>query len=504
MPLNGTGTFAPIEPEFPAIPETTILASEFNTIITDISEALSLSIYKDGQAIVLANIDWGDNKIVNLAAGSNDKDAVNFDQVFHNPTFVGSLDDGVILAGTKTTINSTLLEINSDTVEIDSANIGIHASDNLLLDSDAILNIESPSITLDALNDINLLSALTTINSPNIVLTGNTLATLNTNTTAITQPLADSSTKLATTEYVTNKAFSATLPGQAGNTGALLSTNGITGYWTKTISGITINQVDNDFTLQDNIDSTKKARLDCSAITPGQIRSLILPDASTTLVGTDTFQTITNKTMTIRDSAFQIYDNVDTTKRVMFECASIGAGQTRIITMPDADVTLGDSPIKLLQTFTSPGGSEWEVLPTIIDNTYDIYEFVFHSLTGTGNPYLGMQWKAGGAYITANYWTYATTGVYSYGFLSKNMPTTANSCFAGTIRFYTPWSTAFKKYCYASITHSMDVSSGTGLESTDGKISNTSLSALQGFKFACFSTAGTIGAGAIGKWYGIK
>ena len=159
MPLNGTGTFAPIEPEFPAIPETTILASEFNTIIADISEALSLPIYRDGQAVVLANIDWGNNKIVNLAAGTNDKDAVNFDQVFHNPNFVGSLDDGVILSGTKTTINSTLLEINSDTVEIDSANVGIHASDNLLLDSDSILNLESPSITLDALNDINLLSA---------------------------------------------------------------------------------------------------------------------------------------------------------------------------------------------------------------------------------------------------------------------------------------------------------------------------------------------------------
>src|SRR6187455_1723399 len=497
MPLNGTGTFAPIEPEFPAIPETTILASEFNTIITDISEALSLSIYKDGQAIVLANIDWGDNKIVNLAAGSNDKDAVNFDQVFHNPNFVGSLDDGVILSGTKTTINSTLLEINSDTVEIDSANIGIHASDNLLLDSDAILNLESPSITLDALNDINLLSALTTINSPNIVLTGNTLATLNTNTTAITQTLADSLTKLATTAYVNNKIVSQTFPVGVDNNHKLLSQDAGVAIWSDKIDSDVIE-------FMDGVDNTKQFKLLASSITPATTRSLIIPDANTTLLGTDTSQTITNKTMTIRDSAFQIYDNVDTTKRVMFECASIGAGQTRIITMPDADVTLGDSPIKLLQTFTSPGGSEWEVLPTIIDNTYDIYEFVFHSLTGTGNPYLGMQWKAGGAYITANYWTYATTGVYSYGFLSKNMPTTANSCFAGTIRFYTPWSTAFKKYCYANITHSMDVSSGTGLESTDGKISNTSLSALQGFKFACFSTAGTIGAGDIGKWYGIK
>jgi len=440
MPLNGTGTFAPIEPEFPAIPETTILASEFNTIITDISEALSLSIYRDGQAVVLANIDWGDNKIVNLAPGSNDKDSVNFDQVFHNPTFVGSLADGVILAGTKTTINSTLLEINSDTVEIDSANIGIHASDNLLLDSDAILNLESPSITLDALNDINLLSALTTINSPNIVLTGDTLATLNTNTTAITQPLTDSSTKLATTEYVANRAFSATLPGQAGNAGALLSTDGTTGYWTKTISGITINQVDNLFTLQDDLDITKQAKFECSAISPGT---------------------------------------------------------TRIITMPDENVTLGDSPIKLLQIFNlNAGSSIWEILPTIIDNRFDTYEFEFYGLTITNAGTLSMQLKAGGAYLVTNYASGSNFVNASVPIVSS-MTSGAPNYAAGRITFYLPWNTSLRKYGHY-LTHEANFSN-VGIVM---KMVNTSLLALEGFKL--YPATGTINAGAVGKWYGLK
>ena len=496
MPLNGTGTFAPIEPEFPAIPETTILASEFNTIITDISEALSLSIYKDGQAVVLANIDWGNNKIVNLAAGTNDKDAVNFDQVFHNPTFVGSIDDGIILSGTKTTINSAWLEINSDVTTIDSANIDIHATDNFIITSDSILNLESPSITLDALNDINLLSALTTINSPNIVLTGNTLATLNTNTTAITQPLADSSTKLATTAYVNNKIVSQTFPVGVDNNHKLLSQDAGVAIWSDKIDSDVIE-------FMDGVDNTKQFKLLASSITPATTRSLIIPDANTTLLGTDTSQTITNKTMTIRDSAFQIYDNVDTTKRLMFECASIGTGQTRVITMPNENIVLGDSGSKLLQTFTSPGGSNtWEILPTIFDATYNIYIFEFWNLTinaGTSISFL-MQYRSAGVYITANYLQSADAFTASSVFNFVDAVSTPASFAAGYVRFYSPGSTSMKKMC-------MFTSSSSGKNTTrvvDTNLSgNTTTAALDGFKLVS-SGAALINAGAIGKLYGLK
>ncbi len=54
------------------------------------------------------------------------------------------------------------------------------------------------------------------------------------------------------------------------------------------------------FTINDSTDATKQVRFDASGITTGTLRTYSMPNASTTLVGTDTVQTLTNKRVTPR------------------------------------------------------------------------------------------------------------------------------------------------------------------------------------------------------------
>ena len=65
----------------------------------------------------------------------------------------------------------------------------------------------------------------------------------------------------------------------------------------KTLTAPTIAANDNAFTLRDDGDTTKLLQFQLSGLTTGTTRTLTVPDASTTLVGTDTTQTLTNKSI---------------------------------------------------------------------------------------------------------------------------------------------------------------------------------------------------------------
>lgn len=77
----------------------------------------------------------------------------------------------------------------------------------------------------------------------------------------------------------------------------------------KTVNGGTFNGIsltgntsltvnDATFVIQDDADITKKMRFETSGITTGNTRTYTVPDAATTLVGTDVPQTLTNKSLT--------------------------------------------------------------------------------------------------------------------------------------------------------------------------------------------------------------
>jgi hypothetical protein len=65
----------------------------------------------------------------------------------------------------------------------------------------------------------------------------------------------------------------------------------------KSVSAVVDNHSDADFTLQDDGDVTKQAKFQLSGITTGTTRTLTVPNTSTTIVGTDAAQTLTNKTI---------------------------------------------------------------------------------------------------------------------------------------------------------------------------------------------------------------
>lgn len=82
MPRNGSGTFTPASSSvYPAVSGTTVESTPFNTLVSDISTALSESIARDGQTTISANLPMNSKKLTGLAAGSAAGDSANLGQV---------------------------------------------------------------------------------------------------------------------------------------------------------------------------------------------------------------------------------------------------------------------------------------------------------------------------------------------------------------------------------------------------------------------------------------
>lgn len=104
MSRDGTGTYS--TPATMAVANATASSVTVNTIIDDISQALTDSINKDGTKSFAANQSMGNNKLTSLAAGTAAADAARLDQVQKNTsdraTTVGGTVDAIALAFTPT------------------------------------------------------------------------------------------------------------------------------------------------------------------------------------------------------------------------------------------------------------------------------------------------------------------------------------------------------------------------------------------------------------------
>lgn len=108
----------------------------------------------------------------------------------------------------------------------------------------------------------------------------------------------------------------------------------------------TMNLKDTLWTLEDDGDANKKMRFQLSAITSGQTRTITIPDANSTMVNIISSQTLQNKIFdntnefTTKDTLWTLQDDGDATKQMRFQLSGITTGNTRVFTMPDASATL--------------------------------------------------------------------------------------------------------------------------------------------------------------------
>lgn len=152
----------------------------------------------------------------------------------------------------------------------------------------------------------------------------------------------------------------------------------------------TITLKDTLFTLQDDGDTSKQARFQLSGITTATTRTLTLPDANITLVGTAATQTLTNKTITSPTITGGTIDNSTITVDSI-------AGHSVATTVTVANLQIANGVLNSANAVTATSVADGAIQPKAL-------------ITGTGSGWAWSSWvpvwqnlTVGNGTVTAKY-----------------------------------------------------------------------------------------------------
>jgi hypothetical protein len=314
-------------------------------------------------------------------------------------------------------------------------------------------------------------------------------------TNAATSATSAASSATTATTQATNASNSAT----AAATSATAAAASATAAANSAASFDPTSLVDSVMRIVDNADNTKKVAFEVSGVTTGTTRTLTVPDASTTLVGTDTTQTLTNKTLT----------SPTLTTPALGTPAS--GTLTNCTGLPSAQGT----SLVLIQRQTASSSSSID-FTTGIDSTYDEYVVEFTSVVPASNAAFwlrvsedGSSWKAGASDYNqsapstrddgaAGGATFCSTGDVRIVLATTVSNSAADGGAAGTIRLYAPSNSAGKKLIgfYAAAQYGSGFFSASGF----GRYQGTN-NAIVGVRF--LMSTGNITSGTFAL-YGVK
>lgn len=195
MSRNGSGTYTLPQPPF--VSGTTISSTAVNSDLSDIAAALTQSISKDGQTAYTGNQPMGGNKLTGLGAGTASTDSVNMSQLYGTPIY-GGVGGGTADAITITPSPGITAYAIGQLFSFKTgagANTGAVTLNVNSVGAGAVVGTDGSALAAGELQASRMVVV-------EVVATTPVFQVVSQASTAVTQAVGNSSTKVATTAFV--------------------------------------------------------------------------------------------------------------------------------------------------------------------------------------------------------------------------------------------------------------------------------------------------------------